>query len=90
MDELFYYDGYQITKEYYLLDEEDIKVLDACIWMIDNRASIRVTAKNCEYSKSTFHRRIHKECKELSYELYKLVQAQMKINLEKKRGRYRR
>lgn len=85
-DELFYYEDYQITKEYYLLSKEEIKVLDACIWMVENRTSIRVTAKNCGYSKSTLHRRIHNECKELSLELYNLVKVQMKINIEKKRG----
>lgn len=79
-DYLFYYEGYEITKVYYLLNEEETHVLYACIWMVDNKTTIRTTAKNWCYSRMTFWRRIHKECKSLSPELYKVVCRQLKEN----------
>lgn len=84
--DLYYsYGGYEITKLNFLLDEEEIKCIEACIFMVENKTSIRATAKNCCYRKSTFHRRIHSMCRDLSPELYEVVKRQMKENL-KKRG----
>lgn len=79
-----YYEGYEIDcKGFYLLDYKERKVLDACIWMVDNRATIRETARNCGYSPSTLWRRIHKECRYLSTELYDRVCHQIKENKSK-------
>lgn len=85
---MFYYRGYEIAEEYRYsyLEEEEEHVLYACHWMVDNRSTIRETAVNCGYSATTFWRRIHNECRQLSPELYRCVVRQMQKNL-KKRGR---
>lgn len=80
---MFYYQGYEIAEEYTSLDEEQMHVLYACYWMVDNRSTIRETAKNCEYSATTFWRRIHNECKNLSPELYECVLRQIKLNMKR-------
>lgn len=80
---MLYYQGYEIAEEYTSLDEEQMHVLYACHWMVDNRSTIRETAKNCEYSTTTFWRRIHNECKDLSPELHECVLRQIKINMER-------
>lgn len=81
MNDVFDFEGYELSKAYFDLTKEEIHVLSACYWMVDNRATIRETAENCEYSSTTFWRRIHNECKQLSPELYKLVVKQMHANL---------
>ena len=81
---MLYYQGYEIPEEYSYLEEEELHVLYACHWMVDNRSTIRETAVNCGYSATTFWRRIHKECKQLSPELYRCVVRQMKKNLERR------
>ena len=80
---MFYYRGYKITKDYNNLVEEELHVLYACRWLILNHATIRETALNCKYSATTFWRRIHNECRQLSPELYKYVVIQMQKNLER-------
>lgn len=60
---MLYYEGYELAEEYWCVNEEELHVLYACHWMVDNRATIRETARNCEYSPTTFWRRIHKKCK---------------------------
>lgn len=81
---MLYYQGYEISEEYSYLEEEELYVLYACYWMVNNRSTIRETAVNCGYSATTFWRRIHKECKQLSPELYRCVVRQMKKNLERR------
>lgn len=81
---MLYYQGYEISEEYSYLEEEELHVLYACYWMVNNRSTIRETAVNCGYSATTFWRRIHKECKQLSPELYRCVVRQMKKNLERR------
>lgn len=81
---MLYYQGYEIPEEYSYLEEEELHVLYACYWMVNNRSTIRETAVNCGYSATTFWRRIHKECKQLSPELYRCVVRQMKKNLERR------
>lgn len=76
----FYYEGYEITVPKYELNKEETHVLEACVWLVDNRTTIRQTAINMEYSPTTFWRRIHNRCKELSPELYKVVCRQLKEN----------
>ena len=80
---MFYYQNYEIPEKDYLSNEE-LHVLYACCWMVDNRSTIRETAVNCDYSRSTLWRRIHNECRQLSPELYRCVVRQMQKNLEKR------
>lgn len=82
-----YYNGYEIgdTVEPFSLTQEEYHVLYACNWLVDNKATLRETARNCEYSLTTLWRRIHYECRHLSPELYRCVCHQMKRNLEKRR-----
>ena len=82
---MIYYQNYEIPEKDYLSNEE-LHVLYACCWMVDNRSTIRETAVNCGYSRSTFWRRIHNECRQLSPELYRCVVRQMQKNL-KRRGK---
>lgn len=80
---MFYYQEYEIPEEYSYLNEEELHVLYACHWMVDNKSTIRDTALHWGYSATTFWRRIHKECRELFPVLYKQVCHQMQINLER-------
>ena len=82
---MLYYQNYEIPEKDYLSSEEK-HVLYACCWMVDNCSTIRETAVNCEYSATTFWRRIHNECRQLSPKLYRCVVRQMKKNL-KRRGK---
>lgn len=75
--------GFEIVNRY-PLNEEELHVLYACEWMVYNKSTIRVTAEKWDYSATTFWRRIHKECKELSPDLYKRVCHQMRVNLERR------
>lgn len=79
---MLYYENYEIPEKDYL-NEEEIHVLYACSWMVENRATIRETALNCNYSYTTLWRRIHNDCKLLSNELYGCVLKQIKLNLER-------
>lgn len=76
-----YYKGYKLNNNYDSLNEEEKKVLFACVWMVSYGATIRETGENCGYSTTTLWRRIHNSCKGLSTELYKDVCKQMKKNL---------
>ena len=87
--EYCYYHGYLLDDiQSYELSTEQTKLLDACIWMVDNRSTIRYTASNCGYSKSTLHLKIHSECRKLSSELYKCVCNIFKYNKRNYRRRY--
>lgn len=81
---MLYYQGYEIAVSLSNLKEEELHVLYACHWMLDNRSTIRETSANCGYSATTFWRRIHNECRQLSPELYRCVVRQMKKNLERR------
>ena len=81
---MLYYQGYEIAEEYNYLEEEELHVLYACHWMVDNCSTIRETAIHCEYSATTFWRRIHNECRQLSPELYRCVVEQIQKNLERR------
>ena len=80
---MLYYQNYEIPEKDYLSNEE-LHVLYACCWMVDNCSTIRETAENCDYSRSTLWRRIHNECRQLSPELYRCVVRQMQKNLERR------
>ena len=82
---MIYYQNYEIPEKDFLSNEE-LHVLYACCWMVDNRSTIRETAVNCGYSRSTLWRRIHNECRQLSPELYRCVVRQIQKNL-KRRGK---
>lgn len=60
--------------------ELSINLYDACCYLVDNRCSIRTCAKNMGYSKSTLHRQIHTKLRGQSYELYRCVLKQLKLN----------
>lgn len=78
------YKGYQLDVEEYSLTDRQKKLLDACIWLVDNRKSIRVSASNMLVSKSTLGRFLKDgELAELSYDLYGVVRAQIKKNIHK-------
>lgn len=81
---MLYYEGYQLAESYDCVNEEQMHVLYACYWMVENDASIRATAAKWEYSYATCWRRIHKECKELSPDLYEDVLKQIERNLRKR------
>lgn len=83
---MLYYQNYEIPDKTCLSSEEE-HVLYACCWMINNCSTVRETAVNCDYSATTFWRRIHNECKQLSPELYRCVVKQMHNNLER-RGKH--
>lgn len=83
---LFTYCGYCITKSRYDLNDIEDHALGACYFMVSEKLTIRETAKYWDYSATTFWRRIHNECKELSPELYEAVVAQMRKNMQRRRG----
>lgn len=69
---MYQYKGYQLDSlMVFELTERDMQLLDACIFLTDNDWSIRITAENTGYSKSSLHRYIHSKLRKLSYELYK-------------------
>ena len=81
-----YYSGYLLDDiQNWELSEPDKQLLDACILMVDNKYTIRETAKNSNYSRSTFHRLIHTRLRKLSYELYRCVFHIINSNLSKHR-----
>lgn len=83
-----YYQGYLLdTSQSWQLSTKETSLLDACIWMVDNKSTIRTTASNCGYTKSTLHRLIHLKLKRISYELYRCIIAQMRAN---KKNAFRR
>lgn len=69
------------------LSEEERRVLFACDWMVDHNETIRETAKAWGYPSTTFWRKIHFVCPELSPDLYDDVKKQIKINIRKRRKR---
>jgi len=68
MDE---YQGYELDCYSLELTKQETELIDSVIWLIDNKASLRVTSKNCLVSKSTLHRFIHEKLSSISYEIYK-------------------
>lgn len=87
---MFEYNGYSLDdNSRFDLSDDSIDLLNACIWLVDNRSSIRVTAKNMGFSKSVLHKKIHNVLPKLSGELYACVKRQMKVNsLHRCSGRF--
>lgn len=83
-----YYSGYQLTDSVYAYDlsADDIFILDACIAMVSNRWTIRETARNTCFSKSTLHKHIHSSLPRISYELYGCVVSLLRENETRKFG----
>lgn len=76
---------FKTTKYISEMTNEELNVLDSCVYLVNNKSTIRITAWKYGYSSTTFWRRIHYVCKELSPELYKLVCDQLNINKHKGR-----
>lgn len=86
-----YFRGYEIESmesPFFILTDKEYDLLDACYWMVENKATIRKTAENTDFSKSTLHYQIHHELKYLSPELYDAVKKQMKENIDRRRRKY--
>ena len=81
------YYGYGLTKTWKNMTWREKETILACYWMVDRKQTIRATAYRYIYSPTTFWRRIHFTCSDLSPSLYKDVKKQLKENL-KKRGNY--
>lgn len=78
------YMGYEIEGKDYV-NSKELALLNACFWMVDNKETIRKTAENCYFAKSTLHYQIHHSLKYLSPDLYNEVKKQMKKNIKKRR-----
>lgn len=68
------------------LSERQKAMLDACIFLADNKCTIRCAASNSNISKSYLHYYIHKKLPCISYELYSVVLRVLKFNETKKIG----
>lgn len=79
---LDYYEGYLLDVDYYSLQPEDLRLLDCCIWLVDNNASIRECSKNFMISKSSLHRHIHNKLRKLSSELFQCTMRVLKKHKE--------
>ena len=65
------------------LTDLDKQILDSAIWIVDNKVSIRQTAKEFYISKSKLQRQLSDKLKKLSYELYCCVRNQLLENKKK-------
>lgn len=77
-----YYKGYQVNDTVNLLElsSKETNLLDACVYMVSCRSTIRKTAENFCISKSTLHRNIHDKLPSICYELYRCVLSILKSN----------
>lgn len=80
---LFECDGYELTKNWYDMTEDEKTVVMACVSYAKHESTIRITAKLFGYSYTTLWRRMHNECAELSPDLYEDVKKRIKINMER-------
>ena len=82
--DIFQYGNYSLDDiTVYDLAPRQAKLLDACIFLVDNNTSLRTTARNTSYSKSTIHRFIHTELRSVSFELYKCAKRVLNSHLSK-------
>lgn len=88
MDEYTTYEGYQLDDVYtWELSDSDIDLLDAAIYLVDNRCTIRQVCKNFgKFKRATLQRHIHTKLRCLSFELYRCVCRVLKHNMTKKVG----
>ena len=81
---IFQYNNYSLDGiTVYDLTLRQAKLLDACIFLVDNNTSLRTTARNTSYSKSTIHRFIHTELRSVSFELYECAKRVLNSHLSK-------
>lgn len=77
-----YYNNYLLDDvTVFDLTDDDKKLLDACIWMVDNNATFRVAAENCDYTRSTLCRHVHQRLPLLSCGLYRVLVDQLRSHL---------
>ena len=77
-----YFEGYRLNDTCYVWDlsEKDKQVLNAGLYLVDNKYSIKRVCKELMMSKSSLHRYLHKRLPSLSWELYACVVRQLKAN----------
>jgi len=77
-----YYENYELNTGVYSFDLTDRQkqLLDEAIWLVDNKVSIRQVSKEFGRCKSVIHKELNTKLKYLSYELYKCVQRQLRLN----------
>ena len=75
-----YYNNYLLDCYLWELSSLDRLYLDAVIWMVDNKYSLRCTERNFLVSKSSLHRFINGRLKTISFELYKCARKVLKAN----------
>lgn len=85
---MFNYYGWSLDcKSRVELSNDETHLLDACIWLIEHKSTIRDTATNWGYGKSNLHRLIHNNVAYLSPDLYASLKKRLGINLaHHKRG----
>ena len=82
--DIFQYSNYSLDGiTVYDLTLRQAKLLDACIFLVDNNTSLRTTARYTSFSKSTIHRFIHTELRSVSFELYKCAKRVLNSHLSK-------
>lgn len=80
-----YYDNYMLNDTVYTWDitDKQKRCLDMAIYLVDNKCSIRKVAREFGLCKTQVHWWFSKRLKGLSYELYKCVVKQLKLNKKK-------
>ena len=83
LTEYDYYKGYELDDICsYELSKHDKVALDNAIFLVDNKLSLRKCAKEVGRSKSSLSRDFIK-LRRLSFDLYKVVQKQLRVNKER-------
>lgn len=80
MNDSKYYQNYLLDVDLWELSDSDRYILDAAIWILSNKCSIRECEKDFCKNKSQIHRDIHNKLRSISYELYQCVIRQLKEN----------
>lgn len=74
------YKGWQFEQDFGKIKPKFLGRIDACIYMVENKTTLREAGKSCNVSHSTLHIFIHKELKWLSHDLFKATIQQIKEN----------
>ncbi len=75
-----YYENFALSDQIKEINVEEEHILYAANWMVENKSTIQKTAQKCGYSYGTLWRRIHKELRQLSPELYYAVLYRIELN----------
>lgn len=78
------YGGYQLDVPAYTLTEKEEERIKACIYLVDHGYTLRQVEADLGISDTTLDVWVHAKLPSLSYELYKCVCKQFKINLERR------